>query len=106
MEEYIVVDGFERLLDGLLCVLAQMAVGHAVERGHAYTEELVEVVAVDAEEGEALQQRHIFLLGLLQNAVVEVHPAHVAFYVCFFYHFFFGHNVRSVGGILCGVYIE
>ena len=65
--------------------------------------ELIEVVGINAEEGETFEQWNKFLLGFLQNAVVEVHPAHVAFYVCFFNNFFFGHNLlgRYCFMILC-----
>ena len=75
------IDRFERLF--------------TVERSHTYTEELIEVVGINAEERETLEQWNKFLLGFLQNAMVEVHPAHIAFYVCFFNNFFFGHNLLS-----------
>ncbi len=76
------IDSLECLLQGLTVLLGQgFAVGQAVEGSHPHSEKLVEVVAVNAEEGKALQQGHFRLLGLLENAVVEVHPTHVALHV-------------------------
>ena len=89
------IDRFERLFDLRFHILGEIAVDHTVERSHTYTEELIEVVGINAEERETFEQWNKFLLGFLQNAVVEVHPAHVAFYVCFFNNFFFGHDLLN-----------
>ena len=77
------VYGLQCLLYSLAVAVGQILVVHqAVERSHAHTEELVEVVAVYAKERESFEQRHVGLLSLLKDAVVEVHPADVAFGIC------------------------
>ena len=74
-------------LDGLFqpfALLLGVLVGRlkqSVERCHPDAEELVEVVGVYAEKRETFEQWHAFLLRLLEDAVVEIHPAHVAVHV-------------------------
>ena len=75
---------FKRFLNLLLGILVEFLVEHTVEGCYSNAEELVEVIGINTEEREALQQWHILFLCLLQNAMVEVHPTDVAFYVCFF----------------------
>lgn len=77
------IDLLQRLLGCLAFPLfVLVAVLHdAIERGHTYAEELVEVIGIDAQEGEPLQQGNGLLLCLLQDALVEVHPGDVALYV-------------------------
>ena len=73
------VDGLDGLLQPLSRAVANaLGTGEARQRSHADTEKLVEVVGVDTEKRHLLQGRHVDLLRLLQNAVIEIHPAHVA----------------------------
>ncbi len=55
--------------------------GYPGECGHADAEELVEIVGINSEECHAFEQRNIFAFGFLEDAVVEIYPAHVAVYV-------------------------
>ena len=82
------VDGLERALELLAALVGQaFAVSQAIERGYTHTEELIKIVAVDTKKRKTLEQGHLLLLGFLQNAVVEVHPTHVAIYVgCLLFH--------------------
>ena len=75
---------FERFLYLLFGILFELLVEHAVERCYSNAEELVEVIGVNTEERETLQQRDVLFLCFLQNAVIEVHPTDIAFYVCLF----------------------
>ena len=75
------------LLDNLLCMFALTdgctvaALGDAALARHAYSEELVEVVRVDAQEREPLQQWDMGTGGFLQDSFVEIHPADVSLQV-------------------------
>ena len=88
------VDDLQRLY-GLVAFVARflvVALGNAVEQGHAHTEKLVEIVGVNAQKTQAFEQRNVFAFGLLQNAAVKVHPANVAW-----------HIVLVGGDVLCHV---
>jgi len=50
----------------------------ALEAGDPDHEELVEVVAEDRQELDALEQRHVLVHGELQDALVELQPGELA----------------------------
>ena len=52
-----------------------------VQGGHAHAEKLVQVVGVDAQEGQPFEQGYVLLAGLLQDAAVEIHPADISFQI-------------------------
>ena len=55
--------------------------GYPGECGHADAEELVEIVGINSRNATRSEQRNIFAFGFLEDAVVEIYPAHVAVYV-------------------------
>ena len=75
------------VLDGLLGLVAfalevfVFRLGHAVERCHAHPEELIEIVGVNTQKSHPFEYGNGYLLCFLQDAVVEEHPADVAFNV-------------------------
>ncbi len=74
-------DAFELLLDGH--VVGAGAVGDAglhflLQAADADHEELVEVGLEDGQELEAFQERHGRVLGLFEDAPVELQPAQLA----------------------------
>ena len=50
---------------------------HPFERRNPHPVEFVEIVRIDPQKSEPFEQRHVIALGLLKDAAVEVHPAHV-----------------------------
>ena len=74
------VDGFEGALEGVGGFLIQRRLGKQTGyRCHTDAEELVEIVRINSQKRQPLEQWHTLLLRLLQDTVVEIHPANVAF---------------------------
>ena len=68
-------------LSGLLALrlhLLHATFGNPCLRGHPHPEKLIQVVAVNPHEAETFQQRHVLVLGFLQDAVIEIHPADIS----------------------------
>ncbi len=62
----------------VLARLLETGVDLVTQAGDPHHVELVEVRCVDRAELDALQQRHVVVLGELEHAVVEVHPRELA----------------------------
>ena len=90
------IDLFQQFLRLFLLFLGALvlALGDAALCRHADPEELVEVVRVDPQEAQPLEQGDVLLVGLLQDAPVEIHPADVSRQVIILKCFFLRHNDR------------
>ena len=74
---------------GLLAMRSLLIFYYPFEGRNPNPIKFIEIVGIDTQKGEPLEQRHIFTLGLLQNAPVEIHPTHIA--VQHLYHLFLFH---------------
>ena len=54
-----------------------LVLDHPFERRNPHTVKFVEIVRIDPQKSEPFEQRHVIALGLLKDAAVKVHPAHV-----------------------------
>ena len=85
-------------LDGPLDVMTHTlgdirTFGNAVERCYPNTKELIEIAGVYAEERQSFKKGNLRLLCLLQDTIVEIHPADIPFHIHAFQLSVVCHNI-------------